>query len=89
MVVEWDKPERQRIQRITVTSKVEGQQACSSSAEELLDPNRTYIVAMNSYLPQLTDEYPMFENMAMVDEYDTCEQALRAFVEGSDWEKDV
>ena len=90
MVIDWDKPEGQRIQSITVTSKPEGQQAGNDSAEgEPLDPNRTYVVAMNSYLPQLTDEYPMFEGMSLVDEYGTCEQALRAFVADSNWEKDV
>lgn len=90
MVIDWDKPEGQRIQSITVTSKAEGQQARSGSVEgEPLDPNRTYVVAMNSYLPQLTDEYPMFEGMSLVDEYGTCEQALRAFVANPDWEKDV
>lgn len=87
MVIDWDKPEGQRIQSITVTSKPEGRQA--RSGEEPLDPNRTYVVAMNSYLPQLTDEYPMFEGMKLVDEYGTCEQALRAFVAGDNWEKDV
>lgn len=88
MVIDWEKPEGQRIQSITVTSKPKGQQA-SSSTEEPLDPNRTYVVAMNSYLPQLTDEYPMFKDMTLVDEYGTCEQALRAFVADSNWEKDV
>lgn len=90
MVIDWDNPEGQRIQSITVTSKSEGQQASSGSADgEPLDPNRIYVVAMNSYLPQLTDEYPMFEGMSLVDEYGTCEQALRAFVADPDWEKDV
>ena len=87
MVIDWDMPKGQRIQSITVTSKSEGQQA--RSGEEPLDPNRTYSVAMNSYLPQLTDEYPMFEGMPLVDEYGTCEQALRAFVAGDNWEDDV
>lgn len=52
-----------------------------------LDPERSYVVAMNSYLPDCTDEYPMFADMELVQEWGTCEQALRALVSTDGWEQ--
>ncbi len=42
---------------------------------------------MNSYLPGLTDEYPAFAGMELVQEWGTCEQALRSLVSAAGWEQ--
>ena len=76
MTVDWDKPKGQHVTSISI----EG---------EPLDPNRVYTVAMNSYLPQKTDVYPEFAGMQLVEEWGTCEQALRDFVGSSGWEERV
>ena len=41
---------------------------------------------MNSYLPEKTDEYPAFADMPLVEEWGTCEEALRDLVAGANWE---
>ena len=76
MTVDWDKPKGQRVTSISIGG-------------EPLDPNRAYTVAMNSYLPQKTDVYPEFAGMQLVEEWGTCEQALRDFVGSSGWEARV
>lgn len=73
MEIDWSKPEGQRIAGISVGGAP-------------LDDSRTYVVAMNSYLPQLTDVYPAFASLELAEEWGTCEQALRAFVGSSGWE---
>ena len=54
---------------------------------EPLEDARVYTVAMNSYLPGLTDEYPAFADMDLVAEWGTCEEALRALVAADGWEQ--
>lgn len=73
MEIDWSKPEGQRIASVSVGGAP-------------LDDGRTYVVAMNSYLPQLTDVYPAFASLELAEEWGTCEQALRAFVGSSGWE---
>lgn len=73
MEIDWSKPEGERV----VSIEVNGQP---------LDDNATYVVAMNSYLPQKTDEYPQFADMNLVEEWGTCGQALREFVGSDGWE---
>ena len=72
MEIDWSQPKGQRIRSITVGG-------------EALDPVRTYTVAMNSYLSGC-DEYPLFSTLAAVQEFGTCEQALRSFVGEDGWE---
>lgn len=72
MEIDWSKPQGERIRSITVGG-------------ETLDPERAYIVAMNSYLPGC-EEYPLFATLTAVQDFGTCEQALRSFVGQSDWE---
>lgn len=72
MEVDWSRPEGSRIRSISVG----GQE---------LDPARTYTVAMNSYLPGC-DDYPLFSTLPYVQEFGTCEQALRSFVGQDGWE---
>ena len=76
MTIDWDKPKGQRIASISIGG-------------QLLDPNRVYTVAMNSYLPQKTNVYPEFAGMQLAEEWGTCEQALRAFVGSDGWEERV
>ena len=75
MKIDWSKPQGERIRSISV-----GGQA--------LDPVRTYTVAMNSYLPGC-DEYPLFATLASVQDFGTCEQALRSFIGQDGWEAQV
>ena len=72
MEVDWSRPEGERIRSITVGGAP-------------LDPARTYTVAMNSYLPGC-EEYPLFATLIAVQEFGTCEQALRSFVGADGWE---
>lgn len=67
MLVDWDRPAGERIRSIEVGGAP-------------LEDARVYAVAMNSYLPGLTDEYPAFADMGLVAEWGTCEEALRALV---------
>lgn len=76
MEIDWSKPEGERIVSIEVNGRP-------------LDDNAVYVVAMNSYLPQKTDEYPQFADMNLVEEWGTCEQALREFVGSNGWENRV
>lgn len=73
MEIDWSRSEGQRIASISVGGAP-------------LDDDRVYAVAMNSYLPQLTDVYPAFASLELAEEWGTCEQALRAFVGGDGWE---
>lgn len=73
MEIDWSRPEGQRIASISVGGAP-------------LDDDRVYAVAMNSYLPQLTDVHPAFASLELAEEWGTCEQALRAFVGGDGWE---
>ena len=75
MEIDWSQPKGQRIRSITVGG-------------DALDPARTYTVAMNSYLPGC-DEYPLFATLPAVQEFGTCEQALRSFVGEDGWEDRV
>lgn len=75
MEIDWSKPEGERIRSITVGG-------------ETLDPERTYTVAMNSYLPGC-DDYPLFATLAAVQDFGTCEQALRALIGQDGWEDRV
>lgn len=72
MQVDWSRPAGERIRSILVGG-------------EPLDPERTYTVAMNSYLPSCED-YPLLATLPAVQEFGTCEQALRAFVGEDGWE---
>ena len=72
MEIDWSKPKGERIRSITVGG-------------EALDPARTYTVAMNSYLPGC-EEYPLFATLTSVQDFGTCEQALRGFIGQSGWE---
>ncbi len=76
LTIDWSKPAGQRI----LSAQLGGAP---------LDAARTYAVAMNSYLPSLTAEYPALANMALLKEWGTCEEALRAFVGASEWEDRV
>lgn len=67
MQVAWGAPSGERIRSIAIGG-------------EPLDGDRVYTVAMNSYLPGLADEYPAFASMVLVQEWGTCEEALRALV---------
>lgn len=74
--IDWARPDGERIVSIEV-------------AGAPLDDARTYTVAMNSYLPGVTDLYPTFAEMELVEEWGTCEEALRDLVAGRDWETRV
>lgn len=76
MTIDWDKPKGQRVASISIGGQPH-------------DPNRIYTVAMNSYLPQKTNVYPEFAGMQLAEEWGTCEQALRAFVDSDGWEERV
>lgn len=67
MQVAWGAPSGERIRSIAIGG-------------EPLDGDRVYTVAMNNYLPGLADEYPAFASMVLVQEWGTCEEALRALV---------
>ena len=75
MEIDWSKPKGKRIRSITVGG-------------EPLDPARTYTVAMNSYLPGC-EEYPLFATLSAVQDFGTCEQALRGFIGQDGWEDQV
>ena len=75
MEIDWSRPEGERIRSITVGG-------------EALDPERTYTVAMNSYLPGC-EEYPLFATLTTVQDFGTCEQALRSFIGQSGWESRI
>jgi len=47
---------------------------------EAIDGDRTYMVAMNNYLPNDTEDYPQFEGKANVHEYEACEDALGSYL---------
>ena len=74
--IDWARPDGERIVSIEV-------------AGAPLDDARTYTVAMNSYLPGVTDLYPAFAEMELVQEWGTCEEALRDLVADRDWEARV
>lgn len=74
MQVAWGAPSGERIRSIAIGG-------------EPLDGDRVYSVAMNSYLPGLADEYPAFASMVLVQEWGTCEEALRALVSETGWEE--
>lgn len=76
MEVDWDRPHGSRLVSIEI-------------AGAPLDDDRVYTVAMNSYLPGCTEEYPMFGDMELVSEWGTCEEALRALVSSEGWERVV
>ena len=75
MEIDWSKPQGERIRSITVGG-------------EALDLARTYTVAMNSYLPGC-EEYPLFGTLTAVQDFGTCEQALRALIGQDGWEGQV
>ena len=75
MEIDWSKPQGERIRSITVGGAA-------------LDPTRTYTVAMNSYLPGC-DDYPLFATLTAVQDFGTCEQALRALIGQDGWEGKV
>ena len=75
MEIDWSRPQGERIRSIAVGG-------------ETLDPARTYTVAMNSYLPGC-EEYPLFATLAAVQDFGTCEQALRALIGQDGWEDQV
>ena len=75
MEIDWSKPQGERIRSITVGGAA-------------LDPTRTYTVAMNSYLPGC-DDYPLFATLTAVQDFGTCEQALRALIGQDGWEGQV
>lgn len=79
MMIDWNKPEGQRIHSITIVSQ----------GNEPLEADRTYTVAMNSYLPSATDEYPSFAQMKLVTEGDSCLEALQLLVTQNNWESKV
>lgn len=74
MEIDWDQPRGSRLVSIEVGGAP-------------LDDARTYTVAINSYLPGCTDEYPMFGDMELVAEWGTCEEALRDLVSQDGWEQ--
>lgn len=74
MQVAWGAPSGERIRSIAIDG-------------EPLDGDRVYTVSMNSYLPGLADEYPAFASMVLVQEWGTCEEALRALVSETGWEE--
>lgn len=74
MTVDWGRPDGERVTSIEVGDKP-------------LDPDRTYTVALNSYLPAATDVYPSFADAKLVHEYGTCEEALRALIAQDGWEQ--
>ena len=76
MTVDWSQKEGARVVSATVNGKA-------------LDPAATYTVAMNSYIPTLTDEYPPLATMQLDHEYGSCEQALRSFVAQDGWKSQV
>ena len=76
MTIDWNQSEGERIRSIAVGGSP-------------LDMQRSYTVAMNSYLPGLGDEYSAFGTMTLKQEWGTCEQALCSFVGSSDWESRV
>lgn len=75
MEIDWSRPEGERIRSITVGGRE-------------LDPARTYTVAMNSYLPGC-DDYPLLATLTAVQDFGTCEEALRALVGEDGWEARV
>lgn len=55
-----------------------------------LDPNATYTVALNSYLPTGANaDYPGLSQAPLAKEWGTCEQALKAFIGTDGWENSV
>lgn len=78
LTVDWSKPEGERVVSAVLVN---------TGAE--LDATAQYTVAMNSFLPGATDEYPAFGTMPLVTEYGTCEEALRALVASDGWEDAV
>lgn len=72
--VDWSRPSGERVRSITVGGKA-------------LDADKTYTVAMNSYLATSTDEYPTLADQELVAEWGTCEEALRALVSTTGWEQ--
>lgn len=79
MMIDWNKPEGQRIHSITIVSQ----------GNKPLEADKTYTVAMNSYLPSATDEYPSFAQMKLVTEGDSCLEALQSLVTQNNWESIV
>lgn len=73
MEVDWSKPDGQRIRSITVDGTP-------------LDPDRTYSVAMNSYVASATGLYPALEGTRLLGEYGTCTEALIGLIGQADWE---
>lgn len=74
MEVDWSKPDGQRIRSITVDGTP-------------LDPDRTYSVAMNSYVASATGLYPALEGTRLLGEYGTCTEALIGLIGQADWEE--
>lgn len=52
-----------------------------------LDPDRTYSVAMNSYVASATGLYPALEGTRLLGEYGTCTEALIGLIGQADWEE--
>ena len=77
MEIDWDAADGERIVSIEMADG------------GAFDPDATYTVAMNSYLPGATDEYPAFATMRLAQEWGSCEQALRALVADASWEQQV
>ncbi len=75
MEIDWSKSQGERIRSITVGG-------------EALDPAKTYTVAMNSYLPGC-EEYPLFATLTAVQDFGTCEEALRSLVGQDSWEERI
>ena len=68
-------------------SKPEGERVLSAEIDgKPVDAAATYVVAMNSYVPQLTDVYPELANMTLKSDWGTCEEALRSFIGKEGWE---
>ena len=49
-----------------------------------IESDQTYIVAMNNYLPNDVIDYPQLEGKANIHEYQSCEDALAAFLNQSE-----
>lgn len=76
LAIDWARPAGSRI----VSAELADGRALTSEG--------SYTVAANSYVPQLSDDYPELR-MEEVADWGTCEQVLRAFVAQDGWEARV
>lgn len=78
VTIDWTQSEGKRIVSATLTKD-----------GSTLDPAKTYTVATNNYIITNTTDFPTFANAKKLNEWGTCEAALRALIGQDDWEHKV